>query len=255
MTAGGLTHRVWTLTRYVPGVLALVVIALTARALAVVIPHVTALILAVTLGLAIGNVISLPSRLEPGATTHNLWLEAGIVLMGARISVETLFGSGVELLTITLAAVFVTVVLVETLSRTVFDISAELGSLLAAGAGICGVSAIVGVAGSIRANEQHIAYAAGTVLLFDVVTLFVYPVVGASLGLADQVFGIWAGITMFSTGPVTAAGFTISKAAGEWATITKLTRNLFLGLLVGVYSLVYASDSAAKSFSPRTLWA
>ncbi len=255
MTGSALAGRVATLRRYVPGVLALVALALGARALGAVVPYATPLLLAVALGLVIGNAVSLPSRLEPGAATHTLWLEAGIVLMGARISVETLLGSGLELLVVTVGAVVLTVALVEILSRTVFGISTELGSLLAAGAGVCGVSAVAAVAGSIRADGRHVAYAAATVLLFDVATLFVYPAVGASLGLTDRVFGVWAGITMFSTGPVTAAGFTVSEVAGEWATVTKLTRNLLLGLVVGAYSVVYAGGSAAESLSPRALWA
>jgi uncharacterized integral membrane protein (TIGR00698 family) len=240
-----------TAKRYIPGLLVLVGIALSARVLGAVLPYATPLILAVTLGLVAGNAVSIPRWIEPGTDTHKLWLEAGIVLMGARISVGTVLGVGVELLAVTLSGVLVTMIVVETLSRTVFDTGDRLGSLLAAGAGICGVSAVVAVAGSIRADEKHVAYAAGTVLLFDVVTLFAYPVVGASLGLTDRVFGIWAGITMFSTGPVTAAGFTLSETAGEWATVTKLTRNLLLGLLVGGYSLVYADT--AESVSVRTL--
>jgi uncharacterized membrane protein YadS len=69
-------------------------------------------------------------------------------------------------------------------------------------------------------------------------------------------FGVWAGLTMFSTGPVTAAGFAFSETAGHWATVTKLTRNLLLGVLVGVYSLRYAGNERdASAFSPRALWA
>ncbi|MFC7078520.1 YeiH family protein [Haloarcula halophila] len=241
-----------TTERYAPWLLVLAGIALVARGLGSVLPYATPLILAVTLGLVVGNALSIPRWVEPGADTHKLWLEAGIVLMGARISIGTVLGVGLELLAVTLSGVLVTILVVETLSRTVFGIKGKLGSLLAAGAGICGVSAVVAVAGSIRADERHVAYAAGTVLLFDVVTLFAYPVVGASLGLTDRVFGIWAGITMFSTGPVTAAGFTVSETAGEWATVTKVTRNLLLGLLVGGYSLVYADT--AEDFSVRTLW-
>ena len=243
-----------TLTRYVPGLLVLVTLALVARVLGTQIPYVTPLVLAVVLGLLVGNTVPLPARIIPGIGTHNLWLAAGIVLMGARISLETLLGNGLVLLAVTIGAVTVTIVVVEALSRTFFDIPEKLGSLLAAGAGVCGVSAVVGVAGSIRANDEHIAYAAATILLFDIGTLFVYPALGAWLGLSDQVFGIWAGITMFSTGPVTAAGFTFSETAGQWATVTKLTRNILLGVLVGGYSLVYVDSSRDDGVSMRALW-
>lgn len=241
--------------KYLPGLLVLAVLALAARLAGVGLPYVSPLILAVALGLVVGTAISLPARFVPGTETHKLWLEAGIVLMGARISLEALLDAGVALVGVVAFGVVLTIALVELLSRNVFGITGKLGSLLAAGAGICGVSAVVGVAGSIRASERHVAYAAATVLLFDVLTLFLYPAIGVWIGLEDRVFGIWAGITMFSTGPVTAAGFAVSETAGEWATVTKLTRNLFLGVLVGVYSLVYLDPSDdTRGFSPRMLW-
>jgi uncharacterized membrane protein YadS len=61
------------------------------------------------------------------------------------------------------------------------------------------------------------------------------------------VFGIWAGLSMFSTGPVTAAGFAFSEVAGQWATLTKLTRNVLLGAVVLAYSVVYTSGESAAS--------
>ncbi|WP_435365614.1 YeiH family protein [Haloarchaeobius sp. DYHT-AS-18] len=245
-----------SLWSYLPGVAALVCIGLVARLLSQVVPYVNALIAAVAIGILLGNLVGVPDRLSPGTETHKLWLEAGIVLMGARISLETLLAAGAELALVVAFGVLGTILLVELLAMSLFDIPQKLGSLLAAGAGICGVSAVVGVAGSIRANEEQIAYAAGTILLFDVVTLFVYPAVGEWLGLADRVFGVWAGLTMFSTGPVTAAGFAVSETAGQWATVTKLTRNLLLGGLVAVYSIRYAGrgEAGESTVSVATLW-
>nr|WP_303647861.1 putative sulfate exporter family transporter [Haloarchaeobius sp. HME9146] len=242
---------------YLPGVAALVCIGFVARFLSDVVPHVNALIAAVAIGILLRNLVGVPDRLSPGAETHKLWLEAGIVLMGARISIETLLDAGAELALVVALGVVATILLVELLAAFLFDVPQKLGSLLAAGAGICGVSAVVGVAGSIRANEEQIAYAAGTILLFDVVTLFVYPAIGEWLGLADRVFGVWAGLTMYSTGPVTAAGFAVSETAGQWATVTKLTRNLLLGGLVAVYSVRYArrGEDRESTVSPAALWA
>jgi uncharacterized integral membrane protein (TIGR00698 family) len=244
--------------RVAPGVAFLVVLAVVARAASTVVPHASALVVAVALGIVVTNTVGVPERLQAGSSTHKLWLEAGIVLMGARVSLAALLDAGATLAVLVVGIVALTLVLVEALARGVFGVDRKLGSLLAAGASVCGVSAAVGVAGSVRASEEHVAYAAGTILLFDVVTLFAYPAIGGVLGLTDRVFGVWAGLTMFSTGPVTAAGFSFSDAAGQWATITKLTRNLLLGVLVGAYSIRYAShdDDAdtASAFSPRRLW-
>ena len=238
-----------------PGLAVLVVIALAARAAGLLLPGVNALLASVAIGILVVNVVGVPDILDPGVATHKRWLEIGIVLMGARISVGSLLDAGVELTVLVVVAATGMVVLVEALSGTVFDVPEKLGSLLAAGSGICGVSAVAGVAGSIRANEDHVAYATATILLFDAVTLFAYPVLGSVLSLSDQVFGVWAGLTMFSTGPVTAAGFAFSETAGHWATVTKLTRNLLLGVFVGVYSLRYAEGGrGASALSPRVFW-
>jgi len=250
---------------YAPGIGFLVVLALAARLGSEAVPHASALVVAVALGIVVANTVGVPDVLAAGARTHKLWLEAGIVLMGARVSLSTLLDAGPQLAVLVVGVVLATVLLVEALSAFVFDVQSELGSLLAAGASVCGVSAAVGVAGSIRADEEQLAYAAGTILLFDVVTLFVYPALAGPLGLSDRAFGVWAGLTMFSTGPVTAAGFAVSDLAGRWATVTKLTRNLLLGVLVGAYSIRYANAadgddgddadrSRANAFSVRELW-
>jgi len=236
-----------------PGVLVLVALAVVARVASQFVPRVSALILAVVLGIVVANAVEVPGVLEAGVRTHTLWLEAGIVLMGARVSLSTLLDTGPRLAVLVLGVVATTLVLVEALAAFVFDVESKLGSLLAAGASVCGVSAAVGVAGTIGADDDHIAYAAGTILLFDVLTLFAYPAVGGALGLGDRVFGVWAGLTMFSTGPVTAAGFAFSDVAGRWATVTKLTRNILLGVLVAVYSVRYANPDA-DALSVRALW-
>ncbi|ELY94309.1 hypothetical protein C482_18412 [Natrialba chahannaoensis JCM 10990] len=205
------------------------------------------LLLAIALGFVLANTVGVPSRLEPGLATHKLWLGAGIVLMGASISVGALREAGGFVLLAIGLVVVATVVLVELLARYVFGLADRLGSLLAAGSGICGVSAVVAVAGAIRAREEYVAYAAATVLLFDALTIVVYPLVGDLLGLSGQVFGIWAGLSMFSTGPVVAVGFAHSELAGQWATITKLARNALIGVVVLAYASYYAREQTGTT--------
>ncbi|MFC7081164.1 YeiH family protein [Halorussus caseinilyticus] len=217
------------------------------------------LVVTIALGIALANVAGVPASCKPGVATHDLWLEVGIVLMGARIALDSVLAAGVPLLASVVGVVAFTLVVAEGFSRRWFGLQRRLGSLLAAGASVCGVSAVVAVAGTVRADEDQIAYATSAILLFDALTLFAYPAVGRLLGLSGQVFGIWAGLSMFSTGPVAAAGFAYSDAAGQWATLTKLTRNVLLGVVVVAYSVVYTeSDSSATATTLggtlRRLW-
>lgn len=212
------------------------------------------LLIAVVIGVVLGNVVGIPAWLEPGVETHSVWLGAGIVLMGSSVSLGALLEGGPLVLALVVAVVVVTAALLEGIARNVFGVRERLSSLLAAGTGICGVSAIAAVAGSIDADEETIAYAAGTVLLFDAVTLAVFPVLGSALAIPGQVFGIWAGVSMFSTGPVVAAGFAHSEVAGQWATVTKLARNALIGLVVLAYAGYYARRGTDTSAGVATLW-
>ncbi|AFZ71999.1 YeiH family protein [Natronobacterium gregoryi] len=239
--------------RLLPGVFALCLGALLARAvgLAVGVNH---LLAAIALGVVLANAVGVPERLAPGIATHKLWLGAGIVLMGASLTLDAVLEVGGIVLLLVLGVTASTLLFVEVLSRNVAGLGDQLGSLLAAGASICGVSAVVAVAGAIRAREDQIAYAAATVLLFDAVTLVVYPIVGDLLALSSTVFGVWAGVSMFSTGPVVAVGFAHSEAAGQWATMTKLARNALIGVVVLAYASYYARGSSGGRPSVRTLW-
>ncbi|MGQ3411331.1 YeiH family protein [Natrinema sp. LN54] len=239
--------------RLLPGFVALFLGALLARTAAQWLGF-NQLLLAIALGFVATNVVGVPARLEPGLATHNLWLAAGIVLMGASISIGTVLEVGGPVFLLVIGVAAISLVFVELLARTVFGLTERLGSLLAAGVSICGVSAVVAVAGAIRAHEEQIAYAAATVLLFDAITIVVYPIVGDLLNLSGPVFGIWAGVSMFSTGPVVAVGFAHSDVAGQWATMTKLSRNALIGVVVLAYASYYSRSEGGRRPSVRTLW-
>lgn len=237
---------------FLPGLLLLAGIGLAGHAIGIVTP-VPGLVAAVAVGAAIGNARGYGTRFAPGVRTHKLWLEAGIVLMGAGIAVGAVVEAGPAVLGLVVAVVFGTLLFVELLARRVLSVPEKLSSLLAAGAGVCGVSAVVSVAGSIDAEESHVAYASAAVLAFDALTLVVYPAVGTALSLPDAAYGVWAGATMFSTGPVTAAGFAYSETAGRWAVLVKLARNTLIGAVTVGYALYYArrADEGSDLASER----
>jgi uncharacterized integral membrane protein (TIGR00698 family) len=249
-----------TLVRTVgPGLALLVAIGLGARVLSTAVPSFNHLFAAILIGAALTNLVGTPGWAEPGVSRHKLVLEVGIVLMGASLALDAVFRAGPTILLLVVLTVAFALLLVELLSRNVFGLEERMGSLVAAGTSICGVSAVVAVAGGIEAKENQIAYAIATVLLFDAITLFTYPVVGRLLDLPDIIFGIWAGLSMFSTGPVAAAGFAYSDTAGQWATLTKLARNLFISAAVVCYSVYYARRRATRTddaprLSGKLLW-
>lgn len=236
-----------------PGFLALCLGALLARGLSLFV-GIHELLLAIALGFLFVNGVGVPDRFRPGTETHSIWLAAGIVLLGASVTIDAIVDAGSTVLLLLLGTVTVTVLTAETLARNVAGLTEKFSSLLAAGAGICGVSAVVAVGGAIRARETRIAYAAGVVLLVDAITIVVYPVVGAVLDLPANVFGVWAGISMLSTGPVVAVGFAHSEIAGQWATTTKLARNTLIGAVTLGYAVYYTRRAGDSSIPLDVLW-
>lgn len=239
--------------KLLPGVAVLLIGAVLARVGAAFV-GVNELLLAIGLGVLLVNGVGVPERLRPGLATHEIWLAAGIVLLGASLTLESVLETGPVVLGLLLATVTGTVLTVEVLARHATGLTERFGSLLAAGAGICGVSAVVAVGAGIRAREADIAYAAGIVLLMDAITLVVYPIVGAQLNLPGDVFGVWAGVSMLSTGPTVAVGFAHSEVAGQWATMAKLARNSLIGVLAIGYAGYYASRGSGGSVSVDLLW-
>lgn len=246
---------------YVPGMALLVVGAVCSWLVAPLIPGLDALLVAVLVGVLLSNLVGVPDWASKGVASHKVLLGTAIVLLGGSLSINAITRNGPLVLVFVIGAVAFTILFVELISRNLCGIDSKLSSLLAAGSSICGVSAVVAVAGSIRAREEHVVYATATILLFDALTLIVYPAVGRMLALPAQTYGVWAGVSMFSTGPVVAAGFTYSETAGQWATLTKLTRNVFIGLVALGYATYYVRaqvDERGRDSDPeigfRNLW-
>jgi uncharacterized integral membrane protein (TIGR00698 family) len=239
---------------YVLGLAVLAAGALLANAVAGAVDGLQPLVVAVGIGALVGNTVGTPAAAEPGVGVDKLFLETGIVLLGAAVVVEEFLAAGPTVLGLVVVAVAGGLLLAELIARVLFRLDGTTPSLLAAGASICGVSAVVAIGRVLDARGSAITFAAATVLLFDAVTLVAFPIAGEWLGLTGRQFGVWAGVSMFSTGPVAAAGFAHSPEAGQWATVTKLARNSLLGGVAIAYSIAYTARSATEP-GVRRLWA
>lgn len=237
----------------IPGLVILVVVAVLSRLAVGSIPGVSPLLVAIGVGALFANTVGAPEWARPGLDRHKLLLETGIVLLGARLTLGELIATGPIVVLLAAAVVAVGVCYAEALASRVFSLGSQTGSLLAAGASICGVSAVLAVAGSIDVEEADVTYAVATILLFDAVTLVVFPPLAPVLGLTGKQFGVWAGLSLFSTGPAAAVGFSVSDVAGQWATVTKLVRNAFIGVLAIGYATRYAATTA-DTVTLRQIW-
>ena len=114
----------------------------------------------------------------------------------------------------------------------------KLSNLISAGTGICGGSAIAAIAPTIEADDNDVAYAMSATFLFDMAMILLFPIMGRAIGMTDQAFGIWAGTAVNDTSSVVATGYAFSEAAGDFATMVKLTRTLAIIPTVVTFSLI-----------------
>ena len=122
--------------------------------------------------------------------------------------------------------------------RKLFKLNWKLGNLISAGTGICGGSAVAAIAPVIDADDKDIAFALSSTFLFDMVMIALYPLMGKALGMSDIAYGIWAGTSVNDTASVVASGYAFSEAAGDFATMVKLTRTIAIIPTVLVFAWV-----------------
>lgn len=205
---------------------------------------------AIVLGLLLRNTLPLPSSLTPGLkfATATI-LRAGIVLVGIRLSVFDVIKLGVAGLPVVLAAIATGLIFVTWFNRKL-GLPPRLGTLVAAGTGICGVTAIVSTAPAIDADEREVAYAIANVVAFGLIGMVTYPYLAHALLPTSETIGLFLGTAVHDTSQVVGAALTYKQVYGDdvvlrVATVTKLTRNIFLAGVIPVLTWMHRRQGAS----------
>jgi uncharacterized membrane protein YadS len=86
--------------------------------------------------------------------------------------------------------------------------------LIGVGTGICGASAIAATTAVIKAKQEQVAYAIGTIFTFNIAAVLLFPPIGHLLGMSSHSFGLWAGTAINDTSSVVAAAYAYGGDAG-----------------------------------------
>lgn len=164
-------------------------------------------------------------------------LKFAIILLGASLSIQTILTVGRLSLTV-MCFTLLTCFGGGYFIGKALGLNWKLSNLISAGTGICGGSAIAAVAPVIEAKDSDIAYAMSATFLFDMVMIVLFPFMGTWLNLSDQAYGLWAGTAVNDTSSVVAAGYAYSEAAGDFATMVKLTRTLSIIPVVLIFAYI-----------------
>jgi uncharacterized integral membrane protein (TIGR00698 family) len=248
--------------RAVPGLLLATAVATAATALArlgwLQSHGLSALTLAIALGLAAGNLLPAPV-LAVSADGLNLakqrLLRAGIVLYGLRLTFQDIGHVGLAGLAIDAAVLASTFTLACTLGPRVFGLDRTTSILIGAGSSICGAAAVLATEPVVRGRPEQVAVAVATVVGFGSVAIFLYPalyhLVAAVHPLSPTAYGLWAGSTIHEVAQVVAAGHAVGDAAADTAVIAKMVRVMMLAPFLLALSAWAARSRPAAANQPR----
>ena len=211
--------------------------------------HLNYVLLAIIMGMVIRNTVGVYDVFRPGIALTRPALKVGIVIMGSLYGLGELARLGLSSLIIISTFVIGTALLVLWLAGRM-KVDSSIAGLMACGAGVCGVSAIVAVVPIVKAKGEEIAYAIGTILIFGVGCLFLFPVIGSALHLTDTQFGAWAGTGILNSGQVIGATMAYSLEAGKVGGIFNIVRVLWLPVVVVLVALWYVRREAVQEQVP-----
>jgi len=213
--------------------------------------------LAIIIGLIIGTIFQIPKTIIPGLKfSIKKVLRLGIILLGIRLTVFDVFRLGIFGIPI-VALCIAGALIITTWINNRLNLQERLGTLIAVGTSICGVSAIVAASPAIDADEEESAYAVTVITIFGLFATLVYPY------LADMLFtgnaieaGMFLGTSVHETAQVVGAGQIYADIfsqpdALDVATVTKLVRNVFMVAVIPLMAVYYVHKAKDGDFEGK----
>ena len=181
-----------------------------------------ALFLGLTLGMTAGQPFPKFSK-----KTSKYLLQFSVVGLGFGMNLHESLKTGKEGMLFTIVSVAAVLVLGIYLGKRLM-MDRKTAYLISAGTAICGGSAIAAVGPVVKANDNEMSMALGTIFILNAIALFIFPPIGHLLNMTQEQFGMWAAIAIHDTSSVVGAGAAYGEKALEIATMVKLTRALWI---------------------------
>ncbi len=200
--------------------------------------HLGAPLLALIIGLIIGNIKKMPEWLQTSLRTE-YYIKTGIVLLGATLPLTLIFSAGpVAFIQATIVSVctWLTIFLAAT---KIFKLDPQFGAVLGAGGAVCGVSASIAVGGAVKAKKDHIAIGIAIVSVWAIVMILALSVVVKFMvpgTISPGEAGAWVGTSEFAD----AAGF---------AVVAELSDVIESGALQGIGGAELNADDPINTFT------
>lgn len=257
-SAGEPAQYRWAAVRgLVPGLVFSLAGMLVSLGIAALIPGVSALLIAILLGVITSNGIigvsalfrgtgAMPSVLEKGiGFSAKRVLRVGVVLLGLQLSVGQVLSIGPGMIGVVVAVVVIGILSTLVVGK-MLGISRSQRLLIACGFSICGAAAVAAVDSVIDDDkEEEVVTAIALVVLFGTLMIPIVPALSGWIGLTETQSGLWAGASIHEVAQVVAAGGAIGATALQLAVIVKLARVLLLAPVMMGISLSRRRENSA----------
>ena len=208
--------------------------------------------LAILFGLLIGNLIPSGIWIKPGINfAVKKVLRLGIILLGVRLSIFEIFRLGAMGIPIVILCITGALIFTILINRWL-KLPRRLGTLIAVGTSICGVSAIVATGPAINAEQEEVAYAMAVITLFGILATLTYPYLANLIFAGDPTkIGLFLGTSIHDTSQVTGASLVYADVYNKQevvnaATVTKLVRNVFMVLVIPIMAFLYSKEKVKE---------
>lgn len=199
-------------------------------------------LVALGLGLIIGNLMPIPKWFEAALRTE-FYVKVGIVLLGATLPFTKIIEAGPVAFTQATVIAVTTFMSIYWAGTKLFGLDRRFAATLGAGGSICGVSASIAIGGAVKAEKQHVSVAITMVIVWAIIMIYALPIFISVFGIPAGPAGAWIGTSEFAD----AAGMAAAAAIGDQA-ITTFTLMKVVGrdMFVGIWCFLLALISITK---------
>ena len=211
-------------------------------------------LIAIILGFLVGNLVSLPTKLQAGVKwSESQALSIAVALLGVNLNVFTMYEINAMTLLLIITALVLTF-FVTFIFAKLLKINPSQACLVASGQGICGSAAVMATQKIIKTSTVEAGLVVALVNFLGFVGVFVTAWLAPSLFTAnDTNSGMLIGNTLQSMGHVVAAGFSINDEVGHLAILVKMCRILLLIpvlLILILYTRMYSQSTSENDHVP-----
>ena len=200
-------------------------------------------VLALMLGIIFVSIKSHRNLIAPSLGTK--LLQAGIIIIGFTTTSSTAISLISEFF-LQVSLFVIAVFLIGILLAKAFKINNSLGLLISSGTAICGATAIAAIAPIMKSKPKELLIALSIIFIFNAIAIVAFPLIGQSLEMSYEQFGVWSAMAIHDTGSVIGAAMSYGGNSAEVAATLKLGRTLWLIPLIIFLSISNNENAKVK---------